>query len=294
MIARLVVSAKRTVGPRAVLGESPVWDPVRGCLWWIDIESCLLHSFDPHAGSSSSHLLPGRPGLVALHSSGELVLGIECTIGRYDPGCRSFKPLLTIGSEAGIRINDGFCDRAGRLWFGTMDDTLALPKGSLFRHDRTGVIPVGEGLVASNGPVVSCDGHSLFNCDSMGGRILRYPLNPEGRCRRPSVFRAFATDEGLPDGMACDVEGGLWVALWGSGSVIRLDHRARTTATVELPVSQVTACAFAGPDLGELYLTTASLGLTDTELKASPDAGCLYRCRPGWTGAAATPALHLC
>lgn len=293
MTAKLALSECDAIGPRAVLGESPVWDPVRACLWWIDIEACQLHRFDPDAGTCTSHLLPGRPGLVALHSSGDLVLGIEDTIGRYDPGFQSFKPRVAIGSAAGIRINDGSSDRSGRLWFGTMDDGLTHGKGSLFRLDAAGPIPVGDGLVASNGPAISGDGRTLFHCDSMSRRIFQYSLDAEGQHGNPSVFRHFTPEEGLPDGMACDVEGGLWVALWGSGSVIRLDHLARTTASVDLPIMQVTACTFAGPDLGELYITTASLGLNEMELTTSPSAGCLYRCKPGFFGFSATPVSHL-
>ena len=293
MTAMRILCASKAIGPQTVLGESPIWDPLRACLWWIDIESCKLHRFDPGAGACSSHPLPGRPGLVALHPSGDLVLGIECTIGRYDPVCRTFTPVVVIGAEAGIRINDGSCDPGGRLWFGTMDNSLSHPKGSLFRLDPAGVIPVGDRLVASNGPAISGDGRRLFHCDSIGRRILQYQVDAEGQYGNLSVFRHFTQEEGLPDGMACDVEGGLWVALWGSGSVIRLDHRARTSAKVNLPVKQVTACTFAGPDLGDLYVTTASLGMTKRGLTASPGAGRLYRCKPGWTGLSATPVLHL-
>lgn len=271
-------------GRGSFLGEGPLWDAARGCLWWIDIEGRTLHRHDLQTGRNSTQPVPGRPGFVALHASGQLVLGIERDIVLFDPGADRGISLAEVVKD-GIRINDGCCDHAGRLWFGTMNDKVALPSGALYRLGPAGPEAAIIDVIASNGPAFSTDRRWLFHCDTLGRRILRYPLRPEGLLGPGSVYRCFSPEEGLPDGMACDTDGGLWVSLWGAvlscgwtGGVI--------SARVAVPAAQVTACAFGGPDLDVLFITTAAMGLTTDELAAAPDSGGLFMCCPGYRGQA--------
>jgi len=275
-------------GRGSILGEGPLWDATRGCLWWIDIEGRTLHRHDPETSLNSTQALPGRPGFVALHASGQLVLGIEREIVLFDPGAERGTSLAEVGGD-GIRINDGSCDHAGRLWFGTMDDKVASPIGGLYRVGPDGPEAAIKEVIASNGPAFSTDGRWLFHCDTLGRRILRYPLRPEGDLGLGSVFRTFSPEEGLPDGMACDTDGGLWVGLWGGSSVVRLDRSGSNSARVAVPAAQVTACAFGGPDLDVLFITTAAMGLATDDLAAVPESGGLFMCRPGHRSRVPTP-----
>ena len=274
-------------GSGSILGEGPLWDAARGCLWWIDIEGRLLHRHDTETGRNSAQAMPGRPGFVALHASGQLILGIERAIVLFDPGADKGISLAEVDKD-GIRINDGCCDHSGQLWFGTMDDKVAVPSGALYRLGPAGPEATIIDVIASNGPAFSTNRRWLFHCDTLGRRVLRYPLRPEGSLGPGSVFRTFAPEEGLPDGMACDTDGGLWVGLWGGGCVLRLDQTGATSARVAVPAPQVTACAFGGPDLDTLFITTAAMGLTIDELAAAPGSGGLFMCRPGYLGQAPT------
>jgi sugar lactone lactonase YvrE len=96
-------------------------------------------------------------------------------------------------------------------------------------------------------------------------------------------------DEGLPDGMCVDTEGYLWVALFNGGAVRRHSPAGDLDRVVEVPVSQVTSCAFAGPDLSDLYVTTAREGFSEEDAAREPDAGSVYRLRPGVAGSPVTP-----
>lgn len=279
-------------GRGSTLGEGPLWDASRDCLWWIDIEGRKLHRHDPSSGRNSLQDLPGRPGFVALHAGGQLVLGIEREIMLFDPDTDKGSHVSEVEAD-GVRINDGSCDHAGRLWFGTMDDAVVVPSGKLYRLGSAGPEVAVNGMIASNGPAFATDQRTLFHCDTLGRRILRYDMRPDGALGMGSVFRSFAPNEGLPDGMACDTGGGLWVALWGGGSVVRLDKHGGLSARVAVPSAQVTACAFGGPDLDILFITTATLGLTAGVLAAAPDSGGLFMCRPGCKGQAPTPMLDL-
>jgi sugar lactone lactonase YvrE len=101
-------------------------------------------------------------------------------------------------------------------------------------------------------------------------------------CRRAAI--PVASDQGRPDGLAVDAEGGIWVALWGGGAVQRYTPEGQLDAHLELPVSQVTSCCFGGPDLATLYVTSAARGA-----EHEPLAGLLFACRPGVQGLPATP-----
>jgi sugar lactone lactonase YvrE len=90
---------------------------------------------------------------------------------------------------------------------------------------------------------------------------------------------------GRPDGMAIDVEGMLWVAVWGSGEVSRWDPRSgEMLQTISVPATNVTACAFGGPDLDQLYITTARIRLDEQALAEQPYAGGLFKAWPGVRG----------
>jgi sugar lactone lactonase YvrE len=88
----------------------------------------------------------------------------------------------------------------------------------------------------------------------------------------------------MPDGMTVDSEGGIWVAYFGAGQVRRFDRSGALDAVIHLPVSQVTSCCFGGPDLSELYITSAAYQLSEADLRDQPLSGSTFRCTPGIAG----------
>jgi sugar lactone lactonase YvrE len=158
--------------------------------------------------------------------------------------------------------------------------------GALYRLDPDlRVSRVVSGITLSNGLDWSPDHRQMYYIDSptQGVDVFDFEvadgsLGP--RRRLITIPRA----DGLPDGMTVDAEGGLWVALHGSGSIRRYTLDGRVDRIVRLPVSLVTSCAFGGPDLADLYITSIKLGLSEQALQAEPLAGALFRCRPGVRG----------
>jgi sugar lactone lactonase YvrE len=101
-------------------------------------------------------------------------------------------------------------------------------------------------------------------------------------CRRSVIH--VGCEEGLPDGLAVDEEGGIWVALWGGGAVKRFAPDGTACTKLHLPIASVTSCCFGGEDLATLYVTTAARGC-----EHEPLAGALFAFRPGVSGLPATP-----
>ena len=98
--------------------------------------------------------------------------------------------------------------------------------------------------------------------------------------------RVFATTEppGFPDGSTVDAEGCLWNAQFNAGRVVRYAPDGRIDRVIELPVERPTCCAFGGPGLDILYVTTASQKMTEAELQAQPLAGALLALDVGVRG----------
>lgn len=175
------------------------------------------------------------------------------------------------------RFNDGACDRLGRFWAGTMHKRMEEPVGSLFRIDPDlSVRKVEGGFVVSNGMAFSPDDRILYHTDSRRGIIFALDYDLEtGRVANRRVHADFSARPGRPDGCTIDAEGCLWVAVIGSGRVVRLDLLGDEIAAIALPVSRPSSVAFGGRDLRTLYITSMRHGLSPAAAAQERQAGCL-------------------
>lgn len=267
-------------GHAAALAEGIYWDPVRQRLFWVDILHPWLYWLEPATGLTGRLPLQ-QPGCWLVGSAGRLLLlGMCRSIGWLDPDTGLVMPfeIAQLSTEpAGNRLNDGGADYQGRLWFGTMDNAEQAPTGQLYRLDQGGLSCVDTGYVVSNGPVFSTDGRYLYHASSASREIFRFAVSAAGALSDKQCFIRFTAAQGFPDGMALDAQGGLWVAQWQGGGISRFDVNGHLTHHVEVPVSNVTNLAFAGPDLHQLYITTARVGLTTEQLQQQPLAGRVFR-----------------
>ncbi len=277
-VAQLVLDAQ------AELAEGPSWDPECGELAWVDILAGHLHRWDTSTGID--HCLPlGEPvgaiarradsGFVAALGSGFAVVDDDGAITRLGD--------TTIG-RPGMRMNDGKCDSAGRFWAGSMAYTLTPHAGALYRLDTSRrALPVFQGLTLSNGLGWSPDDTLMYLVDSQrpGGPTLTvFDFDAaRGEIDHARVLLRFPDDGAVPDGLAIDAEGCLWIAMFGGGEVRRYTPAGRLDRTVAVPASQPTCCTFGGPDLTDLYITTARIGLTPEQLAGQPHAGGIF-CAP--------------
>ncbi|HEY9566874.1 MAG TPA: SMP-30/gluconolactonase/LRE family protein [Thalassobaculum sp.] len=274
----------------ATLGEGALWNPADGCVWFVDIKAPAVHRWRWSDGATNSWPMPERVGFVVPRAAGGFVLGLRSGLALWQPGSEPVPWLAVDADRPGNRLNDGTVDPAGRLWFGNMDDGEAAATGHLWRLDPAGpAVTVADGpYIVTNGPAIAPDGGTLYHTDSVGRTVWAFELAADGTLANRREFARFTEADGYPDGMATDAQGGLWVCHWGGGHITRFLPDGRRDRVIAMPVPQVTKCAFAGPGLDRLVVTTAAIGL---DRAAHPQAGDLFRVEPGVRGWA-VPAMR--
>ncbi len=276
------------VDAHALVGEGPIWDAEKGVLYWVDILSSMLYEYNPVTRENRTYAVGQHVGTVVPRASGGLMLALYDGFAAFDPVTQQLTLLADPEAHLpGNRFNDGKCDPAGRFWAGTMAYTDQGTQGSLYRMDADLSVHKMLGDIAiSNGIVWSADNATMYYIDSlaMTVRAFDYTLTTGDIANERVVIRV-QEGMGLPDGMAIDAEGMLWVAHFG-GSCVRRWHpqTGEVLDKIDLPASQITACAFGGPDLGTLYITSAANGFDAQAMAKEPHAGALFQVVPGVKG----------
>lgn len=294
MDVRTPVAAEPVGDVRAVLGEGPYWRPDDDCLLWVDIPQGLLHMTRVLTGETVTREVGDVSAAFPALGGGILTAGgsrLTLRAARPGEGWRG-QTIAEVPARDGVRFNDASVDPAGRVWVGSMHTGEIEPLGELYRLDPGRVLtPVVKGVTVSNGISWSPDGSRMYYADSPMRRIDVFDYDPAtGQAFQRRLFADLARAEGFPDGLTVDLDGCVWVAMWGGGALRRFTPDGQQDAILPVPVSRPTSCAFGGPDLTDLYVTTASIDLTEPELAAQPLAGRLLRLRPGPSGLPSTSA----
>ena len=271
---------------RNQVGEGPVWLADEERLLWVDITRHLVQWFDPRSGGVKVLDVGRDVGAVAPTTWSGLVAALpgEFALVSSDGAVRT---VATVEADRpGNRMNDGKCDSQGRFWAGTMAYDLTPDAAALYRlNTDCSAEVVVEPVTLSNGIGWSPDDRLMYYIDSTTQRLDVFDFDaPSGKLRGRRTVAQIPEGNGMPDGLTVDADGCIWVALWGGGAVRRFTPDGRQDMVIELPVSQVTSCAFGGTDLSDLYITSAATGLSDEQLGREPQAGALFRCRPGQQG----------
>ena len=274
---------------QAELGEGPMWDPRAACLYFVDILRGRVHRFEPAQSQVHSYDAGRMVGAVALTDGDDLLLAVQDGFARLDTRTGAVRSIAQLeDAHPDLRFNDGKCDPSGRMWAGTMALDERHGAGALYRLDPDGRIHRMLGDVTiSNGLDWTDAGGTMYFIDSPTRTIDVFDFDlAGGNIGNRRTFVRFLRGEGVPDGMTLDAEGCVWVALWGGGAVHRYAPDGRCDTVVRVPTRYPTSCAFGGPDLGDLYITTAHVKLTPQERAGQPHAGGVFRVRPGPKGRA--------
>lgn len=269
------------------LGEGPVWQADEQAVYFVDIKQCQIHRYSTVTGETASWKAPAAPGFLVPHVDGGFICGLKDGLYRFDSQTGEFAKLSEVEPHLRFnRLNDGFVDSQGYLWFGSMDDGEKQPTGSLYRVADTGeIVRQDEGYVITNGPVMSSDGATLYHGDTLRRVVYAFDVSPAGELSHKRPFVSI-TGSGYPDGMAVDAEGFVWIALFGGARIERYAPDGRLVGQVPFPCSNITKLVFGGDDLRTVYVTTAKKGLTSDELRQQPLAGGLFSFRTDVPGLA--------
>ncbi|HTH59372.1 MAG TPA: SMP-30/gluconolactonase/LRE family protein [Paraburkholderia sp.] len=264
----------------AELGEGPLWQAAENAVWFVDIKGHRVHRLSTATGEQTTWDAPGQVSFIVPHENGAFVCGLPGDLYRFDAASGRFDKLLDIEPDLpGNRLNDGFVDAQGRLWFGSMDNAEEAPSGTLYRVDEDGIARAQDvGYVITNGPAMSPDGRTLYHNDTMRRVVYAFDVADDGMLSGKRVFATISGD-GHPDGLAVDAEGFVWVALFGGWRIERYSPDGTLVAEVPFPCANVTKLAFGGDDLQTVYATTAWKGLSAVERQHQPAAGGLFSFR---------------
>ncbi|MGY1580310.1 SMP-30/gluconolactonase/LRE family protein [Streptomyces sp. MN13] len=248
------------VRAEAALGEGPTWDAARGRLLWLDILGSRVHTYEPSTGRRTIRTTEQHVGAVKPRANGGLVLNLRDGVGLLDPD-GTFR-WLHHEPVPGRRANDAAVAPDGALWAGTMRYDEAPGGGTLSRVSADGTVDVVlDDVAVSNGTGWSPDGRRMYYVDSPTRRVDVFDVDgPRIGNRRP--LTEIEEGAGFPDGLTVDADGCVWVALWDGGAIRRYTPAGDLDRVIPLPTPRVTACAFGGPGLTDLYITTARVGLT--------------------------------
>ncbi|MHC3472146.1 SMP-30/gluconolactonase/LRE family protein [Streptomyces sp. 7R007] len=264
------------VRAEATLGEGPTWDPATRRLIWIDILGSRVHTYEPSTGRRGVRVTEQHVGAAKPRAGGGLVLNLRDGVGLVDPD-GAFR-WLHHEPVPGRRANDAAVAPDGSLWAGTMRYDEAPGGGTLSRVTADGTVrTVLDDVAVSNGTGFSPDGRLMYYIDSPTRRVDVFD-HEEGQVTDRRPFVEIEDGAGFPDGLTVDADGCVWVALWDGGAVRRYTPAGDLDRTITLPTPRVTACAFGGSDLTDLYITTARVGLeaphpTAGSLLVVPGAG---------------------
>lgn len=260
------------------LGEGPRWNADEQVLYWVDIENDSFYRYYPGDGTFEGFGVGMPVGALAFREAGGLVLAVRDGLALWEFS----KSRLDFVADTELekkesRFNDGAVDPEGRFWAGTMTHDGSA-SSSLYRLDPDySVHTMATGLTISNGIGWSPDGRTMYHTDTEKQVIYAYDFDAAtGNIENRRDFVRTSEEEGFPDGLTVDAEGFVWSAFYGGWRVVRYAPDGKREREVRLPVANVTACTFGGPDLTDLYITTAWSGLNDEQRREQPLAGDLF------------------
>ena len=272
-------NAELLYSSQCILGESPFWHAERKCCFWVDIENGVLYEYNWIQKTTRSWKFNYRLPLVLQGKGNKLILALDAKIARFDLETEQTEWLIDIETGSETRCNDGACDSNGRLWVGTMHLQQKHEAAALYCVDNNMKVEKKlKNTTVSNGIAWSLDNKCLYFVDSPTQAVQSFIFEEEtGKITFEKNTISIPDEMGSPDGIAIDAEGMLWIAHWGGFGIYRWNpHNGKLLDKIELPVPQVSSCAFVGENLDYLLITTARENMKEEDLKKYSESGDVF------------------
>jgi len=268
-------------------GEGIFWNSEDGCVWWTDIEGRCIWSFNPITGHSRLYPMKDRVCCFAPRQFGGLIVAFADRIAILDLEndreelIEYFEP-----ENPQTRLNDGCTDRQGRLVVGGMNEVNGATNSSVVRIDKDlSITEILNGVSCANSTCFSADGKTMFFADTPDQEIVAFDYDVDtGTVSNRRLHCSFVDEPGLPDGSCVDARGGVWNAEWEGRRVVRVNPSGVIDQIIDVPVWKPTCCAFGGPDLDTLFISTSRLMSDEKTLVNEPTSGGLFAVKPGVKG----------
>jgi sugar lactone lactonase YvrE len=246
-----------------ILGEGPLWDPVDGLLYWVDMLGKEIWSLDPKRGRTKTWQLPKIVGAFALRRKGGAVITMKDGFYFFDLKTGKTELIALVDADKDIQFNDGKVDRRGRFFAGGEDQIAEQPVCGLYRLDPDlSVHKLEGGIICNNGPSWSPDNKTFYHTDSFRKEMYAYDYDIEtGAISNKRLFISTEGQRGIPDGSTVDAEGYLWNAEIISGQLVRYTPAGKVERRIPIPCKTITSAMFGGDKLDVIYMT--SMGRTD-------------------------------
>ena len=263
---------------RCTLGEGTLWVNEHNTIYFTDIKKKKIYSINIKSNKKKIFKVNKEIGFIAHIKNHIFILGLQGELRIQNLKSKKILKSIKIESKLKLnRINDGKTDPAGNLWFGTMDNLERKnEKGSLYKLDKNlKLIKVDKNYRITNGPAF-IDQYNFYHTDSPKKIIYKIKINKNNKIVSKKIFKKLSPEEGSPDGMTLDKNKNLWVAHFHGACISVFNQKAKLIHRIKFPAKNITNCAFGGKNINELFVTTATKGMSKDDILKFSYSGYLF------------------
>ena len=260
------------------LGEGTLWVKEHNSIYFVDIKKKSFYSLNTKNNKKKKYKVNKEIGFLAHIKCDIFILGLQGELRVQN--IKTKKIIKSVLVEENIklnRINDGKTDPQGNLWFGTMDNLeRKIEKGSLYKLDKNLLLTrVDKNYRITNGPAF-IDELNFYHTDSSKKIIYKIRISKKNKIINKKIFKKFSSKDGSPDGMTLDNNENLWVAHFHGACVSVFNNSAKLIHRIQLPAKNITNCTFGGQKNNELFITSATKGMSNADLQKYRYSGFLF------------------
>ena len=271
---------------RCTLGEGTLWVSEHNSIYFVDIKKKKICSINIKNKKKKIFKVDKEIGFIAHIKDHILILGLQGELRIQNLKSKKILKSITIEPNLKLnRINDGKTDPVGNLWFGTMDNLeRKIEKGSLYKLDKNfKLIKIDKNYRITNGPAF-IDQKNFYHTDSPKKTIYKIKINQNNKIVSKKIFKKLSPEEGSPDGMTLDKKKNLWVAHFHGACISVFNSKAKLIHKINFPAKNITNCAFGGHNNSELFVTTATKGMSKADMRKFSYSGYLFSVKTNTKG----------